>query len=198
MIDPRVIVIGGSAGALDGLLEILPVLPATLATPIVVVIHLAPNAPTLVPALLERATARQVLEIEDKQPLVPFAVHVAPANYHVLFERDATLALSVDAPVNFSRPSIDVAFESAALAFGGAVAGILLSGANEDGANGLWQIAEAGGLAIVQDPGTARHDVMPRAAIGQLRMRARVLAPGNIAAVLGGLNIGNRVQEHAG
>ena len=196
--NARVIVIGGSAGGLEALLAILSTLPATHTTPIVVVLHLAPNAPSLLPALLERATSLRVIEIEDKQPLIPRTIHVAPANYHVLLERDATLALSVDRPVNFSRPSIDVSFESAAQAFGPAVIGILLSGANDDGAQGLWQIAEAGGLAVVQDPVTARQPAMPRAAIEVLRTRAHVIPLGNIAAALTGFDHDPRVQEHAG
>jgi two-component system chemotaxis response regulator CheB len=194
----RVIVIGGSAGALEVLLAILPTLPATRTTPIVIVLHLAPTPPSLVPALLERATALRVIEVEDKQPLLPGTIHVAPANYHVLFERDATLALSVDEAVNFSRPSIDVSFESVARAFGPGAIGILLSGANDDGAVGLWHIAEAGGLAVVQDPATARQPIMPRAAIHLLRTRARVAAPGNIAAILAGSEDGPGVQEQAG
>jgi two-component system chemotaxis response regulator CheB len=159
-----VLVIGGSAGALEPLLAVLPGLPSSFAIPIVVVLHVAPNHPSLLPALLGRACARPVYEIEDKQVLLPGAIHVAPSNYHVLLERDRTLALSVDAPVQFSRPSIDVLFESAADAFGRAVAGIVLSGANEDGARGLRRIVEAGGLAGIQDPAAAVHPEMPAAA----------------------------------
>jgi two-component system chemotaxis response regulator CheB len=187
MTDPRVIVIGGSAGALDGLAVIFAALPTTFAVPVVVVVHLAPNPPNLVPSALGRTTSLRVVEIEDKQPLAAASVHVAPANYHVLIERDATLALSIDEPVHFSRPSIDVLFESAAAAFGPAVVGVLLSGANEDGALGLWHIAEAGGVAIVQDPTTARHAIMPSAAVAQLHSRARVLPAGQIADYLAGV-----------
>ncbi len=197
MIAPRIIVIGGSAGALDGLMTILAALPATFEIPIVVVVHLSPNQPSLVPGVLERATALHVVEIEDKQPLVAATVHVAPANYHVLVERDATLALSVDEPVHFSRPSLDVLFESAARAFGDAVVGIVLSGANEDGALGLWHVADAGGLAMIQDA-TARHSIMPNAAIAHLGTRARVLSPAKLAACLAGFHVEARVQEHAG
>jgi two-component system chemotaxis response regulator CheB len=159
-----VLVIGGSAGALEALLAILPALPSALAVPIVVALHVAPSHPSLFPALLARACPRPVREVEDKQPLEPGVIYVAPPNYHVLIERDRTLALSVDAPVHYSRPSIDVLFESAADAFGRGVAGIVLSGANEDGASGLRRITDAGGLAAVQDPATAVHPTMPRAA----------------------------------
>jgi two-component system chemotaxis response regulator CheB len=164
MQDIDVIVIGGSAGALEVLLVILPALPSSLAIPIVVALHVAPNHPSLLPTLLGRACARPVREVEDKLPLAPGAIYVAPPNYHVLVERARTLALSVDPPVHFSRPSIDVLFESAADAFGRAAAGIVLSGANEDGARGLRRILDAGGLAAVQDPAAALHAEMPAAA----------------------------------
>ncbi len=197
MSDPRVILIGGSAGALDALLAILPALPPRFAIPVVVVVHLAPNPASLVPALLERATSLRVLEIEDKQPLMRATIHVAPPNYHVLLERDGTLALSIDEPVHFSRPSIDVMFESAA-AFGRNITAVLLSGANEDGAGGLRRIAEAGGLVLVQDPSTAHHAVMPAAGIAELRGRGRVLSPARIAECLTGLVGDTGVTEHAG
>ena len=159
------IVIGGSAGALEALLAILPGLPPSHKIPIVVVLHLAPNHPSLLPTVLAHACARPVREIEDKQQLEPAAIYVAPPNYHVLVERIGRLALSVDAPVHFSRPSIDVLFESAADALGRAVAGVVLSGANDDGARGLRRIVDAGGLAAIQDPATAAHREMPAAAL---------------------------------
>jgi two-component system, chemotaxis family, protein-glutamate methylesterase/glutaminase len=198
MIDPRVILFGGSAGALDALLAILPALPAQFAIPVVIVLHLAPNPASLVPELLERATSRRVLEIEDKQPLMRGAIHVAPPNYHVLLERDGTLALSIDELVHFSRPSIDVLFESAPRAFGSDLAAVLLSGANEDGAVGLRRIAEAGGLAVVQDPSTAAHAVMPAAGVAQLGGRGRVLTARQIAECLVRLVGDNPLAEHAG
>jgi len=175
MQDIEVIVIGGSAGALEALLAILPMLPASLAIPIVLVMHLAPDHPSLLPGLLGRACRRPVREAEDKLGLEAGTIYVAPANYHVLLERGRALALSVDPPVHFSRPSIDVLFESAADTFGAAAAGIVLSGANEDGARGLRRILDAGGLAAIQDPATAPHPEMPGAAIRGAGERARVL-----------------------
>jgi len=160
----EVIVIGGSAGAIEALLAILPALPSALTIPVVVVLHVAPNHPSLLPSLLGRVCPRPVREIEDKQRLEAGAIQVAPPNYHVLLERDRTLALSVDAPVQFSRPSIDVLFESAAASLGRAVAGIVLSGANEDGARGLRCIVDAGGRAAIQAPSAAAHAEMPAAA----------------------------------
>jgi two-component system chemotaxis response regulator CheB len=189
MHDIEVIVIGGSAGALAALLEILPALPDELAIPIVIAIHLLPAQPNLIPAMLARRCGRAVREAEDKLALQPRAIYIAPPDYHVLLERELTLALSVDAPVHFSRPSIDVLFESAADSAGPCVAGVLLSGSNEDGASGLLRIHRAGGVAIIQDPEDAPHTVMPQAALRQVGPDARVLATGRIAgflAMLGG------------
>lgn len=171
----EVIMFGGSAGALEALLAVLPGLPSSLTVPIVVAMHLAPNHHSLLPELLGRACARPVREIEDKIRLEPRMIHIAPPNYHVLIERDRTLALSVDPPVHFSRPSIDVLFESAADTIGGGAAAVLLSGANEDGAHGLLRVLDAGGRAAVQDPATAPHPEMPAAAVRMAGGRAQVL-----------------------
>lgn len=160
-----VVVIGGSAGAVDAVLAVAQALPDGFTPPIVVVLHLMPGAPSLLPALIARTTSLQVREVEDKDELARGTVHVAPPNYHVLVERGGWLALSVDPPVNFSRPSIDVLFESAADACGRRVVGVLLSGANEDGARGLARIRAAGGEAIVQDPGSTPYPAMPAAAV---------------------------------
>src|SRR4051794_15303747 len=185
MIDPDVIVIGGSAGALEALLAIIPALPDALLAPIVIVIHLPTGQPNLVPELLARSTRRPVLEIEDKMPLQSNTVYVAPPNYHVLIERGRTLALSVDEPVQFSRPSIDVLFESAADSCGARASGVLLSGANDDGARGLARIAQAGGRVVIQDPATAAHPVMPAAAVRLIGGHAQLAAPAQIASLLG-------------
>lgn len=180
-------VIGGSAGALEPLMEILAALPATVAMPIAIVIHLRPSQPSLVPSLLARETARRVCEADDKEPLVPQTIYVAPPNYHILIERSGSIALSVDSPVNFSRPSVDVLFESAADAFGSRVIGLLLSGANADGAAGLQRIAESGGVALVQSPETAAYPAMPTAG-ASLVPAARALAPSEVAAFLARLS----------
>ena len=161
----KAVAIGGSAGALDALLALVSELPAAFETPIVIVMHLSPNQKSLLPELIEHRTGRAAVEIEDKQPLAPRAILVAPPNYHVLLERRGSLSLSVDEPVQFSRPSIDVLFESVAYAAGRHATGVVLSGANNDGAHGLALIASAGGAAYVQDPTTAQQRAMPQAAI---------------------------------
>jgi two-component system chemotaxis response regulator CheB len=166
MID--VIAIGGSAGALDALLALAIELPRSFATPMIVVLHLAPNQRSLLAELITLRSGRAAVEIEDKQALAPGTMHVAPPNYHALLERTGTLSLSVDDPVQFSRPSIDVLFESVAYAAGTRGAGIVLSGANDDGAAGLARIAAAGGAAYVQAPETALQRAMPQAAIARV------------------------------
>ena len=180
------IAIGGSAGALEPLFEILRPLPVSVACPVVVVMHVLPNQPSLLPALLQKACPqRTVREPEDKEPLEAHTIYVAPPNYHLLIERDHTLAMSVDDPVNFSRPSIDVLFESAADAFGARIAGVLLSGSNADGAAGLARIAHHGGIAIVQ--AQADYPAMPEAG-RRLVPAARALTPAAIVSLLAELS----------
>ena len=190
MKQPAVIVIGGSAGALDVLLELCGGLPDALTAPIVIVLHLQASQPSLVPELLARACRRPVREVEDKLALLPCTVYVAPPNYHVLVERAATLALSVDPPVHFSRPSIDVLFESAADGFGAGVVGVVLSGANEDGAAGLARIRGAGGAAVIQDPKTAMHPTMPAAAVAAVAGHAQVVSIAELSSLFARLDGG--------
>jgi two-component system chemotaxis response regulator CheB len=159
------VVIGGSAGALDALVRLLGSLPADFASPLVIVVHLARHQPSSLPEALRASCRLPVREPRDKEPLAPGIVYVAPPSYHLLIDRGPSFAFSVDEPVNYSQPSIDVLFESAADVLGPAVVGVLLSDANPDGAAGLRLIQEAGGLAIVQAPGDSAHRAMPDAAI---------------------------------
>jgi two-component system chemotaxis response regulator CheB len=159
------IVIGGSTGALEALAVLLPALPRQCPIPVAIVLHLPPTGPSRLAQVLRVKTALPVTEGQDKQPIVGGVVTVAPPNYHLLIERGGTFALSVDEQLHFSRPAIDVLFESAADAYGDRLAGIVLSGANEDGARGLCTIRERGGLAMVQSPQGAIARFMPDAAI---------------------------------
>jgi two-component system, chemotaxis family, protein-glutamate methylesterase/glutaminase len=163
------IVIGGSAGALVALSDILPALPAEFPIPVALVLHVPPDRPNLLVEVLGSRTPLRVKEAEDKEMLVGGTLYLAPPNYHLLIERRRCFSLSVDELVHFSRPAIDVLFESAADAYGPAVAGLLLTGANEDGAQGLSRIEEAGGLALVQSPDTALVRTMPDAALRLLK-----------------------------
>jgi two-component system, chemotaxis family, protein-glutamate methylesterase/glutaminase len=181
------IVIGGSAGALDALLTIIPELPDQLSCPIVIVLHLPPAQPSLVPEILSRVCARRVREAEDKAQLRDRSIYVAAPNYHLLIERNRSLSLSIDEPVQYSRPAIDVLFESAADAYGPSVAGLVLSGANQDGAEGLCQIRQAGGVAIVQAPATASSPMMPEAALRRVGPSAHVVPLGDLGAFLASL-----------
>jgi two-component system chemotaxis response regulator CheB len=180
----ELIVIGGSAGALEALLALVPALSDEVVSPIAIALHLGANQRNLVPDLLRKVTRRSVVEAEDKQPLEPRFIYVAPPNYHLLIERTHTLALSVDEFVNFSRPSIDVLFESAADAYRTGCTGVLLSGANEDGARGLQRIADAGGRAYVQAPASASQPTMPDAGLRRLGPRARVFPIPELARAL--------------
>ena len=187
MSDIEAMVIGGSAGALDALLAILPALPGEVSCPIVIVLHLPPAQPSLVPEILSRVCARAVHEAEDKAPLRDQRIYVAAPNYHLLIEPNRSLSLSIDEPVHHSRPAIDVLFESAADAYGPAVAGLVLSGANQDGAEGLLQIRRAGGVAIVQAPVTASSPMMPETAIRRVGPSAHVVRLVDLGAFLGRL-----------
>ncbi len=184
MSEIEAIVIGGSAGALDALLAIVPALPEEVSCPIVIVLHLPPAQPNLVPTILSRVCARAVHEAEDKAKLRERTIYVAAPNYHLLIERNRSLSLSVDATVHHSRPAIDVLFESAADAYGPAVAGLVLSGANQDGAEGLCQIRQAGGVAIVQAPASASSPMMPERAMRRVGPSVHVVRLGDIGAFL--------------
>jgi two-component system chemotaxis response regulator CheB len=159
------VVIGASAGALSALTALLPSLPAVLGPAVAVVVHVPARGPNLMASVLSPHSVLPIVEIEDKQPVTPGRVYLAPADYHVLIESDRRFTLNADDPVNFSRPSIDVLFESAAVVFADRALGIVLTGANADGALGLRAIRAAGGLAVVQDPSSAAAPDMPRAAI---------------------------------
>lgn len=179
----RAIVIGGSSGALDALALILPALPSGFVTPVALVLHIQPGRPSGLVNLFRTTSSLSVKEAEDKEPIEPGTLYVAPPNYHLLVESEHHLSLSVDEPVHFSRPAIDVLFESAADAYGRGLAGVLLSGANEDGARGLDRIFAAGGATVVQDPSTAVARQMPDAAL-RAGCPHRVLSPRDIAPYL--------------
>lgn len=159
------VVMGASSGGWKALTTILAVLPADYPLPLVVVQHLHPSQDAYLFERLNDGCALTVREAEEKEAVVPGHVYFAPPNYHLLIEMDRTFSLSIDPRVNFSRPAIDVLFASAAAAYGGGLVGVVLTGANHDGAQGLTTIKANHGLTVVQDPATAQTDYMPRAAI---------------------------------
>lgn len=180
---PEAIVIGASAGALDALSRILPALPVDFRMPIMIVVHIPPDKRSVLAELFQAKCAMKVVEAEDKLPIDGGTIYFAPPDYHLLIEVDKRLSLSSDEPVLFSRPSIDVLFESAADAYGPTLLAIVLSGANQDGARGLQAVVEAGGNAIVQEPDNAFASAMPEAAI-QSCPTARVMSLDAIAEYL--------------
>lgn len=159
-----VVAVGTSWGGLSAMTKLLGGLPQDFPIPIVIVQHRGKDSNDLLSQLLQDSTELTVCEIEDKDTLSPGRVHVAPANYHVMLE-PGYASLTIEEPVRYSRPSIDVMFDSAAATYGPTAIGVVLTGANEDGARGLAQIVERGGRALVQDPNTAEIPVMPKAAI---------------------------------
>lgn len=159
------IAIGASAGAVDALMRVLPAIPQTFRDPILVVVHIPPDKENLLPGLFAQRCHLEVKEAEDKEPVRNGTIYFAPADYHLLVGPDFHFELSSEEPVLFSRPAIDVLFESAADAWGGNLTGVVLTGASCDGAAGLAAVAEAGGRALVQDPDEAESPVMPAAAI---------------------------------
>lgn len=177
------VAIGASAGGVDALLELLPALPAGYALPILVVLHLPRERPSLLVDIFQPRCALPVREADDKEPVVAGTVYFAPPDYHLLVDAGPSLALSTDPPVNWSRPSIDVLFESAADVYRSRLLGIVLTGANDDGTAGLAAVQRAGGVTVVQDPADAWSARMPSAALSHV-VPDHILTLGAIASML--------------
>lgn len=180
------IVIGGSAGVLEVLRVVLAALPERLSIPVLVVVHLPVRSHSLVHEALQPVNRLPMSQAEDKEPLEGGHVYFAAPGYHLLIEPDRCASLSIDDPVHFSRPSIDVLFDSASDAYGRSLLGILLTGASVDGAAGLQTIGERGGVTIVQHPKTCEAATMPQAALDRFTPDY-VLAPDAIASLLASL-----------
>ena len=159
------IVIGGSLGAVDALGSLLPRVQSGTRAAVIAIVHLPPGRPSLLPGLFRPRVFVPVEEVFDKQPVLPSRIWFAPPDYHLSIERDRRFSLSVEPPVRYSRPSIDVLFESAADVYARGLVAIVLTGANEDGAEGARAVRDAGGFLIVQSPSDAVADRMPLAAI---------------------------------
>lgn len=177
------VVIGSSAGALEALSVILPCLPPEFPFPIFIVVHVPAGKQSVLADIFSAKCALRVVEAEDKEPVEAGSVYFAPPDYHMLIEDEHTIALSNEEEVLFSRPAIDVSFESAADIWEDRLIGIVLTGANHDGAKGLRAIVRAGGTAIVQDPDGAYARAMPEAAIAACPT-AQVLSLPDIATYL--------------
>ena len=161
----EMVVIGGSAGGVDALVGLVPTLPAGFTPAVTCILHVPPDRDSRLAELFAMRAALPVREAQDKEPIQPGTVYFAGSGYHLSIEQDRSFSLSCEPPVQFARPAIDRLMESAADVYGPALAGILLTGANYDGADGMCRIRERGGLTIVQDPEEAQASTMPEEAI---------------------------------
>ena len=157
----KALVIGGSAGSLDVLLKVLPKLSETLSFPLIIVVHRKHGADSLLPDLLSGKTKLRVKEVDEKELIVGGTVYIAPSDYHLLIEQDQTFSLDYSEKVNYSRPAIDVTFQTAAEVYKDKLVCLLLSGSNADGVAGLATVKSYGGMALIQDPLTAQVAYMP-------------------------------------
>lgn len=155
------LIIGGSAGSLEVLLKILPTIDADIMFPIIIVVHRKQGTDSLLPGLLSTRTVLQVKEADEKEKLSAGLIYIAPSDYHLLIERDGTFSLDYSEKINYSRPSIDVTFQTAAEVYKDKLACLLLSGSNSDGVNGLKSVKDWGGTVLIQDPKTAQVSYMP-------------------------------------
>ena len=176
----HLLVIGGSAGSLEAILQFFPSLKPEKKLAIVVVLHRR-SGESMLTELLRDKTAWQVKEAEEKESIEPGTIYIAPADYHLLIESDGTLSLDYSEKIHYSRPAIVVTFETAAEVFGPKVMALLLSGANQDGTAGLQKIKRAGGFVMVQDPAEAVVAYMPKHAADHVAVD-RILPVKEIAA----------------
>jgi two-component system, chemotaxis family, protein-glutamate methylesterase/glutaminase len=175
---PDAVVMGVSAGAVEALERVLPAFEPGTPFPIVIVVHVPKHRPSAMPEVLRPRCKIPVLEANDKEPVAPGTIWLAPADYHLLIERDRCFSLSIDEPVLFSRPSIDVLFHSAVDAYAPRVVAVVLTGASRDGADGARAVSEAGGFVMAEDPATAQFRTMPEACV-------RTASPGLVADLTG-------------
>ncbi|MGE4239499.1 chemotaxis protein CheB [Ramlibacter sp.] len=166
---PELVALGASAGGFDAFMQLLQTLPSGYGLPVVALLHLPPDHESRLAEVFGLRSRVPVSEAASGVAIAPGHVYFAPPGYHLLVEQDRSFSLSCDPPQNFSRPSIDVLFETCADAYGPALAAALLTGANEDGALGLATVAARGGTTIVQDPAQAPYPAMPRSALKRMK-----------------------------
>jgi two-component system chemotaxis response regulator CheB len=182
-VSKQCVVIGGSAGGLPGMMYILGRLRPDFPAPIVIVLHRSNDRDSTLTTLLSHKTTLTVKEAEDKETIEPGTIYIAPADYHLLIEKDYSFSLDHSEKVQFSRPSIDVTIQTAAEAYGSGLIAILLSGANADGTAGLKDVRRHGGISIVQDPAEALVSFMPQSAIDE-GVAAYMVTMANMVALL--------------
>ncbi|CAN5613609.1 chemotaxis protein CheB [soil metagenome] len=161
----RVLIIGGSAGSLDVIIRIVGQLPKNIGLTTVIIVHRKNEPDSILQSLLTSKTTIPVKEVEDKEPILANTIYIAPPDYHLLVENESQFSLDSSEKIHYSRPSIDVGFESAAVIFKDSLVAVLLSGANADGARGLRTVQLLGGYTIVENPATAEVNYMPQEAI---------------------------------
>lgn len=157
----RAFIIGGSAGSLEVLLKVLPLVKTDIGFPIIIVVHRKHGTDSLLPVLLSTRTKLRVKEVDEKEKILAGTVYVAPSDYHLLIEQDQTFSLDYSEKINYSRPAIDATFQTAAEVYGAQLVCLLLSGSNADGVNGLQRVKAWGGTTAIQDPDTAQVAYMP-------------------------------------
>jgi len=184
----QVFLIGGSAGSLKILLEVLPHLDKNLKFPIVIILHRKRSMDSPLSDLLKVRSGLEIIEAEEKQKLMPGIIYLAPPDYHLLIEKDLSFSLDFSEKLNYSRPSIDVTFISASQVYNENTTALLLSGANADGVEGLFFIKANNGTTLVQDPKTADVDYMPLQAISQVKIDF-ILKPPEIVDYINKLNV---------
>jgi two-component system chemotaxis response regulator CheB len=163
------IVVGVSSGGMNAMKVMFSLLPKDFNTPVIIVQHIGGHSDGYWIKLLNEKSNLPIKEADEKEKIENGNVYIAPPNYHLLIEKDKTFSLTVDERVNYSRPSIDVLFESAAEAYADKLIGVILTGSNNDGTNGIKRVKECGGLAIIQNPETAESAYMPKSALAAIK-----------------------------
>jgi len=179
-IKTELVIIGGSAGSLKIILEMIKNLNDRINVPVLLVLHRKAHSANILQALLQQLSPVDVVEIDDKTEIENNKIYITPADYHVLFEDKKIMSLDSSEKMNYSRPSIDVTFKSAAEIYGEQLIGVLLSGANADGVEGLSYIKKNGGKVWIQDPETAEVDYMPRHAMEAVQ-HDKIIQPENLS-----------------
>ncbi|WP_172278091.1 chemotaxis protein CheB [Chryseobacterium sp. LAM-KRS1] len=183
----ELVVIGGSAGSLEVILDMVKKLDHKISFPIILVVHRKSQSVSILPTLLQQFSSLEVTEIEDKTEINKNQIYIVPADYHLLFESKELVSLDSSEKMNYSRPSIDVTFKSAAEIYGKSLVGILLSGANADGVEGLQYIKKNHGRVWIQDPDTAEVNYMPKHAVEGVSYDL-IITPENLAECINQLN----------
>lgn len=178
--NTELVLIGGSAGSLQVILEMIKNINEKLNFPIILVLHRKAQSTNILQTLLQQFISTEVVEIDDKTDIKKNKIYIVPADYHLLFENKKTMSLDSSEKMNYSRPSIDVTFKSAAEVYGKTLVGILLSGANADGVEGLSYIKKNNGKVWIQNPETAEVNYMPKHAVEEVKYDL-LITPNNLA-----------------